>query len=82
MSKIPRRHPDPPPPIEVDSEEEFEVTNVLDSSIQRRRLEYLVEWKGYEDSNEATSWEPSSNVTHVTRKLAEFHTSHPKKPRA
>ena len=35
-------------PIEVDGTEEFEVSEILDSRINRGKLEYLVHWQGYE----------------------------------
>ena len=38
----------PPPPIEVDGAEEFEISEILDSRINRGKLEYLVHWQGYE----------------------------------
>jgi hypothetical protein len=31
-----------PPPIEIEGEEEFEVSEILDSRLSRRKLEYLV----------------------------------------
>ena len=34
----------PPPLIEVDGTEEFEVSEILDSCINRGKLEYLVHW--------------------------------------
>ena len=47
-STIPGRLQAPPPPIEVDGTEEFEVSEILDSRINRGKLEYLVHWQGYE----------------------------------
>ena len=40
-----------PPPDLVDNEEEYEVKKILDSRLfgQRKRLQYLVKWKGYPD---------------------------------
>jgi hypothetical protein len=35
---IPRRLPTPPPPIEINGEEEFEVSKIIDSRINRKRL--------------------------------------------
>ncbi len=43
-STIPGQLPAPPPPIEINGEEEFEVSKIIDSCINRRRLEYLVHW--------------------------------------
>jgi hypothetical protein len=38
----------PPPPVEVDGEEEWEVERILDSRMFRRRLQYLVKWTGHD----------------------------------
>ena len=40
-----------PPPDLVDNAEEYEVEKILDSQLfsRRRRLQYLVKWKGYPD---------------------------------
>ena len=48
----------PPPLIEVDGEDEWEVTEVLDYRMFRRRLQYLVKWTGYND----LTWEPAEAV--------------------
>ena len=40
----------PPPPVVINGEEEFEVENIIDSRLNRRHLEYLVDWKGYDAS--------------------------------
>ena len=34
----------PAPPVDVDGEEEWEVIDVLDSHLYRRRLQYLIKW--------------------------------------
>ena len=46
-SIIPGRSLPLPPPVVIDSEEEFEIEEVLDSKFMRKRLFYLVKWKGY-----------------------------------
>jgi hypothetical protein len=40
-------HQKPLPPVEVEGEEEYEMEEVLNSRIQRGKLEFLVTWKGY-----------------------------------
>ena len=54
--------PQPDPlPIEVDGKEEFLVDKILNSRLNRRRLQYLVRWQGdYPDS-----WEPVSFLDHT-----------------
>jgi len=79
-SNIPGRHQAPPPPIEIEGENEYEVNTILDSRVRRRRLEYLVAWTGYEDQEDAVTWEPAKNLTHVSDLVQEFHEEHPDKP--
>ena len=38
----------PPPPVEIDREEEWEVEEVLDAKIRYRKLQYLIKWTGYD----------------------------------
>jgi len=78
-STLPGRVQEPPPPIEIDGDEEFEVSEILDSRIHRRRLEYLVHWQGY-DVSERT-WEPASNLENAPEMIQEFHRQYPRKPR-
>ena len=47
-STIPGQLQAPPPPIEVDGAEEFEVSEILDSRINCGKLEYLIHWQGSE----------------------------------
>ena len=69
----------PPPPIEVDGAEEFEVSEILDSRINRDKLEYLVHWQGYE-VHERT-WEPAANLENALELIAKFHREYPSKPK-
>ena len=79
-STLPGRVQEPPPPIEIEGDEEFEVSEILDSRIHRRRLEYLVHWQGY-DVSERT-WEPASNLENAPEMIREFHRQYPQKPRS
>ena len=63
----------PPPPVELDSELEYEVKRILDKrmakfhSKHKRVLQYLIKWKGY--GHEHNTWEPLSNLTHCNEIL-------------
>jgi hypothetical protein len=79
-SNIPGRTQPPPPCIEIDSHEEYEVEKVLDLRQRRGRLEYLVHWRGY-DINECI-WEPSTNLTNAPQKVQKFHRRYPHMPKS
>ncbi|KAF9815633.1 hypothetical protein IEO21_04423 [Rhodonia placenta] len=78
-SDIPGQEPEEPPAIEVEGDEEYEVERIKDSRIFWRQLQYLVKWKGYNDSH--TSWEPARNVANAPALIANFHRKNPNAPR-
>ena len=46
------------PPVILDGEPEYEISEILDSKIDKHhkcRLQYLVRWAGYEGTDEETS---------------------------
>ncbi|CAJ0929529.1 unnamed protein product [Ranitomeya imitator] len=51
---------DPPAPVLVEGELEYVVEKILDSRVSRRKLQYLVKWKGY--GQEDNSWVFASDV--------------------
>ena len=59
-----------PPPI-IDSEEEYEIKNILDAQHygRRRKLQYLMHWKGYPHSD--NSWIDHKDL-HAPDALADF----------
>ncbi|SPC65294.1 related to transposon-encoded proteins with TYA, reverse transcriptase, integrase domains in various combinations [Ustilago sp. UG-2017b] len=78
---IPNRVQPPPPPVEIESDMEYEVEQVLDSKVDHRYsdpLFYLVRWVGYGPDH--NSWEPASNLTHASDMIAEFHAANPTRP--
>lgn len=81
---IPNRVEDPPPPVDVDGEDEYEVAEILDSKINRKYkdegLLYTVRWKGYEGTAEEITTEPVRFLTNASELIAEFHDKHPRKP--
>ena len=54
----------PPPELDEQGEEAYEVEKILDSQYQQGRLQYLVQWKGYRP--EHNTWEPEANVQNAS----------------
>jgi len=81
---IPNHTQPPPPPIEIDGEPEFEITEILDSKNDCWRcnckLLYLVRWSGYEGMDEETSWLPANELGHALDLVSAFHSRYPGKP--
>lgn len=78
-SQIPGRKQPEPPPVTVNGQEEYEVEEILDSRMFRRKLEYKVRWKGFDKSYE--TWEPAENVEHAKKLVEDFHRRRPSAPR-
>ena len=84
LNTIPDRVQPPPPPVMVNNELEFEISEILDTKIDNHRhackLLYLVCWTGYEGTDEETSWILASELGHASELVTEFHAKYPAKP--
>ena len=69
-----QRQPAPPPPIVIEGEEEYEVDAILDSRIWRNKLQYLVHWKGYDDSE--NQWVNTTDIR-ADSAIGDYHRAHP-----
>src|SRR5882757_8318173 len=65
-----------PPPDLVDEDPEYEVEAIINHRFfgQRRRLQYLIKWKGYPHSD--NTWEPMENL-HADALVKAYHCKHP-----
>jgi transposase InsO family protein len=70
MNPLPGQRNEPPMPIQVNGEDEWEVEEILACKIDRRTLKYRVSWKGYDPD---PTWYPAWNFTGCPQKLKEFH---------
>ena len=61
-----------PPPIYIDSSEEFEVEHIIAHRHRgrKRTLQFLIRWKGYPDSE--NTWEPEDNLSNCPQKFQEY----------
>jgi hypothetical protein len=80
---FPGRSEEPPAAVEiVEGEEHYEVKDIVDSKLDRRfnvKLRYLVEWLGYEDTDEQYTWVGADDV-HAPEIVDSFHKRYPNKP--
>jgi hypothetical protein len=83
LNSIPNRTQPPPPPVKVEGDIKYEISEVLDTKIDKRRrckLLYLVRWAGYEGTDEETSWIPADELTHAAEFVSDFHKAYPDRP--
>jgi hypothetical protein len=71
---LPGQRNDPPLPIQVNGDDEWEVDEVLASKLVRRTLQYQVSWKGYDPD---PTWYPAWNFIGCPQKLKEFYSNYP-----
>src|SRR5260370_24391842 len=67
-----------PPPVEIVSDIEYEVSEILNSKLDRhfqgnRSLHYLVHWTRYEGMEEETSWVSAQDLEHAQEVIGIFH---------
>src|SRR6266705_1542456 len=80
---IPNHVQPPPPPIEINSEPKFKITEILNSKINcwqcNCKLLYLVRWLGYEGMEDKTSWLLATELGHASDLVSDFHSRYPDK---
>jgi hypothetical protein len=54
--------------VEIEGQEEFEVSKIFDSRVIRKKLEYLILWQEY-DISERT-WEPVANLCNTPKMIS------------
>jgi Chromo (CHRromatin Organisation MOdifier) domain len=84
LNSIPEQTQSPLPPVEIDGEAKYEISEILDSKTDRHRrpcdLLYLVRWAGYEGTDEEMSWVLATELGHTTEIMTDFHSVYPAKP--
>ncbi len=77
---IPRITHEPPSPIVIDGEQEYEIKETLNSRISHCQLQYLVHWQGYEINESLGTGQKlikchgkNERLSHVVFKQAQGH---------
>jgi hypothetical protein len=71
---LPGQTNEPPPPIQITGDQEWEVQDILASKLVRRTLKYRVHWTGHDED---LNWYPASDFKYSPHKLRDFHVQHP-----
>lgn len=71
---VPGQKQDPPPPISIAGDAEYEVQEILDSKLSYGRLRYKVKWVGYDDDS---NWYYCTDVMYSPHKIRDFHIRYP-----
>ncbi|MBW0593546.1 hypothetical protein O181_133261 [Austropuccinia psidii MF-1] len=79
-SRTLNRHQEPPPPIIIKEEGEWEVSQILESKLKRGKLWYLVGWNGFSQYSQRSTWKPTENLNNFPELVKEFHSLYPDKP--
>ena len=74
---VPGQVIEPPEPIEIEGEMEWQVEEILASRTSRKTLQYQEKWVGYDEDR---TWYPASNFKGSPHKIRDFHLSRPDAP--
>jgi hypothetical protein len=83
-SFIQGRQVEPPGPVELESNE-YEVERILDSDwvgargTTKAHLEYLIKWRGWDNTDDAATWERAEAIVSTTL-IDEYYETHPTAP--
>ncbi|MBW0565589.1 hypothetical protein O181_105304 [Austropuccinia psidii MF-1] len=56
------------------------ISQIWDSKPKKRKLWYLVEWKGFSQDSERSTWEPAENLKNCPELVKHFQSLYPDKP--
>lgn len=74
---LPGQTKEPPEPIEINGDQEWEVEEVLDSRLYYRKLQYRIKWTGFDEDR---TWYPASDFIGSPHRLRTFHMDYPQRP--
>jgi len=78
-NKLPSQRSEPPPPIVIEGEPEYELEEIVDSRLHYNKLQYRAKWTGYSPEHDRT-WYPADNFENADLAKRNFHSRYPSKP--
>jgi hypothetical protein len=78
-NRFPSQIKEPPPPIQIEGEDEYELDEIIDSRLHYNKLQYRAKWKGYSPEHDKV-WYPAENFNNAEHTVQRFHQRYPRKP--
>ena len=78
--KFPSEIQEPPPHIQTEGEDEYELEEIIDSRFHYNKLQYRAMWKGYSPEHNKV-WYPAKNFNNASLAVEPFQHQYPGKPR-
>ena len=77
-NQFPSQIKEPPPPIQIEGEDEYELDEIIDSRLHYNQLQYRAKWKGYSPEHDKV-WYPAVNFNNAEHTVQRFHRRYPRK---
>jgi len=78
-NKLPSLRQEPPPPIIIEGEPEYELEEIVDARLYHGKLQYRAKWTRYSPEHDRV-WYPASNFENTVHAKQRFHERYPEKP--
>ena len=70
---------EPPPPIQIEGEDEYELEEIIDSRLHYNKLQYRAKWKGYSPEHDKV-WYPAESFNKAEDTVQRFHRRYARNP--
>jgi len=78
-NKLPSQREEPPPPIIIEGEPEYELEEIVDARLYHGKLQYRAKWTGYSPEHDKV-WYSASNFENAVNAKQRFRERYPEKP--
>jgi len=78
-NQFPSQIKEPPPLIQIEGEDKYELDEIIDSRIHYNKLQYRAKWKGYSPEHDKV-WYPAENFNNAEQAVQRFHRRYPENP--